>query len=171
MSGIRGAIQKPLLERMADKFTIGDECWNWHGSLNDAGYGMIYRNDTRRPDRAHRVMYELLVGPIPVGLTLDHLCRNRKCCRPQHLEPVTRGENVRRGVGPQLNRERALAKTHCKWGHEWNETNTKWERQYRKDDLYRVCRVCTVNRERAKRRQMTRADYEASLEKSPLRVD
>jgi hypothetical protein len=70
-------------------------CWDWTGSLNGDGYGKTYVDGTLL--LVHRFAYELLVGPIPEGMTLDHLCRNRACLRPSHLEPVTVAENLRRG--------------------------------------------------------------------------
>jgi hypothetical protein len=78
-------------------------CWEWLAAKERTGYGTFFcrhviGRGTAIPERAHRVAYELLVGPIQAGLTLDHLCRNRGCVNPAHLEPVTRGENVRRGV-------------------------------------------------------------------------
>lgn len=70
-------------------------CWLWLGSLNNAGYGKL---TVRRVNLyAHRFAHECLVGPVPEGLELDHLCRVRRCVNPDHLEPVTRSENVRRG--------------------------------------------------------------------------
>lgn len=78
-------------------------CWTWTGSLNGDGYGKL-RVDGRM-SLAHRVAYETCVGPIEDGLVLDHLCNNRACVRPSHLEPVTQGENLARGRA----RRRALA--------------------------------------------------------------
>ena len=73
-------------------------CWVWLRALNWNGYGLIRHRG--RQLRAHRFAYELYVGPIPPALTLDHLCRDRGCVNPAHLEPVTRAENVLRGRGP-----------------------------------------------------------------------
>lgn len=72
---------------------IGDECWEWYGAICDGGYG---RYHTGKNWKAHRFSYEYLVGPIPPGLALDHLCHNKRCVRPDHLEPVTTKDNNRR---------------------------------------------------------------------------
>src|SRR5262245_10973804 len=85
-------LNKPIkIER-----TAGWECWLWQGKLDDGGYAIIRVDDHRM--NAHRFSYELLVGPIPDGLVVDHLCRRRHCINPDHLEPVTNEENVRRGA-------------------------------------------------------------------------
>lgn len=79
---------------------VEEGCWVWSGWFDAYGYGglAVFGRSTK----AHRFAYELLVGPIPDGLSLDHLCRNRGCVNPAHLEPVTRGENVRRGNNPSM---------------------------------------------------------------------
>jgi hypothetical protein len=92
----RGTKPTPLIDRLADKFLVGDECWSWVGARDDLGYGQIKGTEARRKEQAHRAVYELLVGPIPTGLHLDHLCNNPNCVRPDHLEPVTQAENNRR---------------------------------------------------------------------------
>jgi hypothetical protein len=94
-----------------------DTCWLWTGSkTGEGGYGRFFVN--RRMCLAHRFAYELLVGPIPVGLELDHVrargCTNRHCVRVDHLEPVTRRENLLRGNGAPARNARL---THCKNGH------------------------------------------------------
>lgn len=96
-----------LEERFWQKVEKSDGCWEWRGAFRGPGeYGRI-RHEGRQL-QAHRVSYEINVGPIPEGLTLDHLCGNRPCVNPAHLEPVTAGENARRYM---------LGRTHCKWGH------------------------------------------------------
>lgn len=94
-------------------------CWLWTGADTPKGYGSFYLNSKLR--RVHRVAYEILVGPIPGGLQLDHLCRVRCCCNPAHLEPVTNRENAIRGdagrAGGAVMAARFLALTHCRLGH------------------------------------------------------
>lgn len=86
--------------KLAGKFALGSQrpasgCWIWTGSILPNGYGQVFAGNWKVS--AHRLGYVLAYGPIPKGLELDHLCRNRSCCRPDHLEPVTRRENIRRG--------------------------------------------------------------------------
>lgn len=94
MSGFRVRDRRPWQERVLDGFDIDpeNECWAWRRARNGDGYGIVHLNG--RALRAHRLAYELLVGPIPEGLVLDHLCRNRACVNPDHLEPVTQRVNV-----------------------------------------------------------------------------
>lgn len=102
---INGEIQplprKTLWERFWEKVDASGDCWVWVGARKDNGYGHIFlekREDgSSKTGLAHRVSWELLVGEIPEGLDLDHLCRNRACVKPDHLEPVTRSINLRRG--------------------------------------------------------------------------
>jgi hypothetical protein len=97
------------------------ECWNWTASTDGGGYGQVKVGGRKgRLLRAHRVAYEITRGAIPAGLELDHLCSNRKCVNPWHLEPVTRLENARRGDGGWNTRGR----THCPRGHEYDKANT-----------------------------------------------
>jgi hypothetical protein len=70
-------------------------CWWWLGELNRNGYGRVWHNGKKR--MVHKVTWESVHGPVPEGLVLDHKCRNRRCCNPRHLEPVTVQVNTRRG--------------------------------------------------------------------------
>lgn len=113
-----------------------DGCWRWTGARNPEGYGQIYLGQYRKQP-AHRFAYEMLLGPIPEGLVLDHLCRYTSCVNPEHLEPVTMAENIRRGLVPDTNRARGAAVTHCRHGHPYDEENT-----YIRTNGQRDCRSC-----------------------------
>lgn len=120
------------------------DCWIWTGHKNRCGYGRLTVDGRRIA--AHRLAYELLVGPVPDGLELDHLCRNRACVRPSHLEPVTHRENTLRGDTIVA---AAAAATACPQGHAYDEANT-----YRYPDGRRDCRTCRADR---RRRHLQRA--------------
>lgn len=96
-------------------------CWEWQGGMNlRTGYGSLYVGGYKTV-LVHRYSYQHYKGEIPAGLAIDHLCRNRKCANPDHLEAVTLGENVLRGVGVTAVNAR---KTHCHKGHEFTPENT-----------------------------------------------
>ena len=117
-------------------------CWEWTSGINDAGYGIARFGASSNQFRAHRVAYELLVGEITDGYQLDHLCRNRSCVNPDHLDPVPQRENLRRGFGQVGLRARL---THCKHGHEFTPENTGIQ-----SNGCRKCKAC--DRERSRRR-------------------
>jgi hypothetical protein len=109
-----------------------DDCWEWMG-FRHKGYGR-FTLEKGRADESHRVAFRLTRGPIPTGLDIDHLCRNRACQNPAHMEPVTRAENLRRGLPYRV------PPTVCKRGHEFSEQNTyQWH-------SHRHCRSCKRER-------------------------
>lgn len=117
------------------------DCWGWDSTHLD-GYGQyrITENRRRRTVAAHRYSYEQLIGPIPAGLELDHLCRNRGCVNPYHLDPVTHAVNAARS--PLMGKANGL-KTHCKRGHEFTPENTRVARQMNGySGTGRWCRAC-----------------------------
>lgn len=107
-------------------------CWLWTAAQTGGGYGYFRVNG--RSVRAHRFAYELLVGPVPVGLELDHLCRVLACINPDHMEPVTHQVNILRGIGEVARNAR---KTCCPQGHPYDAENTYWSRRGG-----RHCRAC-----------------------------
>lgn len=132
--GLPKARCKPWPGRFWEKVDRrGDgECWRWLASLNDGGYGQISING--RPHRAHRVAYELVRGPIPDGLVIDHECRNRWCVNPWHLEPVTNEVNIDRGL---FHKSPRALKVKCPSGHEYSDENTRIDRRG-----HRRCQTC-----------------------------
>lgn len=140
-----------------------DACWLWTGSTSPSGYAQ-FRIGSRRPG-AHRVAYELLVGPIPCGLVLDHVaergCRHRHCVNPAHLEPPTQAENTRRAAvdtaqwqqaGVASAAELRRARTHCRRGHEFTPENTA-----RASGGGRRCKACAALHQRDHRRRLGEA--------------
>ena len=119
-----GVPMMPIEARFWSKVEFTDSCWLWTAS-RVVGYGDFSvgsRVDgSAKHVRAHRWAYGYLVGPIPEGLVIDHLCRVRHCVNPDHMEPVTLRENILRGVGVAAI---CAVKTHCKHGHAFDEANT-----------------------------------------------
>jgi hypothetical protein len=120
---VKNKAARRLLSDLWDRY--GDACWEWPLARKSDGYPIVGWDGRTR--HAHRVAYEFLVGPIPDGLTLDHLCRNRGCVNPDHLEPVTHQENCRRA-----------RKDYCAHGHELTPENT----YIRPSNGRRACREC-----------------------------
>lgn len=137
---------------MVDRVVTASGCWQRPIALTKNGYCLV--GGGRRGVRlyAHRVSFEAAKGPIPAGLEIDHLCRNRACFNPAHIEAVTRGENIHRGVLPEVLRAKHLREiTSCKNGHPFDEENTRWRLTGG-----RACKTCERTRSAAhdaKRRQ------------------
>jgi hypothetical protein len=120
------------------KIVSCDGCWVWLGSVNDGGYGRIGIKGSSNTKLAHRVSFELFIGPIRPRMTIDHLCRVHGCVNPAHMEVVTQKVNVLRGVS--LNADNAR-KTHCVRGHPFDASNT----YFYPNSTSRACRICHYN--------------------------
>lgn len=129
-----------LTERIWAKIAKVDGCWIWQGALG-TGTGYAVLSVGNRNTYVHRLIYELLVEPIPAGFQVDHLCRNRRCVNPSHLEPVTQQENNRRAQA-----YRASLITHCPYGHPYDEQNTYVLRGSRR------CKACNTRKSRERKR-------------------
>lgn len=113
-------------QRMLDKTVREGDCLMWTGAVTENGYGQAFYDG--KPRSAHRAAYLATIGPIPDDLTIDHLCRHKLCINPEHMELVTRGENVRRW---------AASITQCPQGHDYSPENT-----YVTRDGWRQCKTC-----------------------------
>ena len=145
--GDRGRFPTDIRTRILESIVRTDAgCWEWTKTLNPLGYGRMAvgsrADGTRRLTTPHRASYEAFVGPIPDGADLDHLCRNKRCVNPAHLEPVTHSENLRRHYATV---------TTCPHGHAYDEANT-----YRDTSGKRRCRACMRERQRIRRSRLPR---------------
>lgn len=130
------------LLRFLGNVILADGCWVYGGQKNRQGYGQYAGK------KAHRLMYEIFVGPIPDGLVIDHLCRNTSCVNFSHLEPVTQRINTLRGINHVALQAKQAS---CKRGHPFDQDNTRIYRGRR------TCRKCCVIRDRASREGRQRA--------------
>ena len=134
----RALPSRPSEERFWEKVEKTDSgCWLWRGAPTGSGYGTSTLDDKRESYKfvvEHRYAYELIVGPIPDGLVLDHLCRNRNCVNPEHLDPVPQRENALRGLKGRL-------LTHCAHGHPLTPENV-YVQQTGERRGRRRCKVC-----------------------------
>jgi hypothetical protein len=128
-----------LPSRLSDKIRVSNGCWEWQASTIK-GYGQIQWQMRRWV--THRLVWTMLVGDIPDGLVLDHLCRNRACCNPDHLRVCTLGENTLAPGSESVTARNAL-QTHCIHGHELSGDNLKVQASGQ-----RTCRACNARRQR-----------------------
>ena len=130
-------LSQPPLRRFWEKVSESENgCWEWLPPTNEHGYGIFWTG--QRKQVAHRFLYETIIGKVPDGFELDHLCRNPKCVNPKHLEAVTHQENCQRGCGGIKTGLMNRAKTHCPQGHAYDEQNT-----YTFPNGSRGCRICS----------------------------
>lgn len=122
---------KSATQRFWSKVQIGAECWTWTATRQSCGYGHFWHNG--RMEGAHRFAWKEANGPIPEGMTIDHLCKVRHCVNPAHMDVVTLKENLRRSDGACAINGR---KTHCSRGHPFDDVNTgQWRNE-------RYCKAC-----------------------------
>lgn len=128
-------------KKLMEQVTVDpDGCWIWTGATNSADYGIMRVKN--KLTLVHRLSHEFFKGEILNGLTIDHLCRVRKCINPSHLEAVTNKENILRGIGITAQESK---QTHCKRGHKFTPKNTAVRRGKR------CCRKCETIRSLAYR--------------------
>lgn len=145
----------------ADCIIDENGCWVWTRSSRN-GYAQIYMSSLAKTTKGHRLTYMLVKGDIPEGKVLDHLCRNKICVNPEHLEPVTTRENILRGEGKTAIRAR---QTHCIHGHPLSGYNL-----YITSRGYRLCMSCQIERNKKanvvkKRKRHERAEQRKALQR------
>jgi hypothetical protein len=145
-------------QRINMKVDTSTDCWLWTGTIGTEGYGQMW-TEKQRNEPAHRVCYEMFRGPVPVGLELDHLCRNRRCVRPDHLEAVSHQENTLRGIGPTAANAR---KNTCLRGHLYTQKTMRVTCRG-----LRVCKTCVSLRRAAIRAERARLRAIATSGKAP----
>lgn len=148
---------KPAIERFLLKINVVESgCWEWTASTDTSGYAQLKLNLKSRS--AHRFIYEYYHGEIDPKLTIDHLCRNRKCVNINHLEQVTNKENILRGISFTAVNSR---KTHCMHGHEFTEENTWYAENGGRD-----CRTCNkINSHQFFKKHRERINLKARLKR------
>lgn len=138
---------KELLRFIAAIEIADSGCWNWTRGLNGNGYPSLYCGAAGGTVGGHRLAYEYWVGLIPAKFVVDHLCRNRRCVNPDHLEAVPHRTNIKRGLGPVAAN---LNKFRCKYGHWFLGDNTYIEPK----TGYRQCRICRSKRNYPRKKPM-----------------
>lgn len=134
------AVAEVVAHRLLEKAEVTSftSCWRWRGAVNKEGYGLLRVDGRHRP--AHRLAYVVARGPIADWLAVDHLCKNTACINPLHLEAVTHGLNIKRALADHGGAPASVSRlyrAHCKWGHPFDEANTRVKR-----DGTRECKTC-----------------------------
>ncbi len=154
-------MKKTMEERFWEKVNKTDTCWIWTAN-KIRGYGH-FKITPNKTVKAHRLSYELLVKPIPEGLTIDHLCRNKSCVNPAHLEPVTIQENIRRSNNVTAMNSR---RTECINGHPFSQENT-----YITSDGKRMCSTCNHARTKSYRQNIEYRNRQNALKRERRKIN